>query len=109
MGASGPLGGNCLAVAATEWEICTSADFVANAKTQLAYNLVTGRARSATTEGYILPTTLPDGIYTATRQNVTGLTVTCEHQVCRCTGTNCPTSGPYTSTTTLTTTTSGSS
>merc|ERR1711871_75021 len=94
--ASGPLGGDCLAVSATEWELCTSASFVANSKTQLAYALVTGQAASAARDGYILPTTLPDGNYTATRQAVTGLTVTCEHSdVCSCSGSGCPTIGPY--------------
>lgn len=72
--ASGPLGGDCLAVSTTEWEICTSAALVANSKTQLIYKLVTGQAASAQTEGYILPTTLPDGVYTATMQPVTGVT-----------------------------------
>merc|ERR1711998_23971 len=40
--ASGPLGGNCLAVAQVEWTVCTSAQLVANPKSQLIYRLVTG-------------------------------------------------------------------
>ena len=74
--ASGPLGGDCLAVSPQEWEICKSADLVANPKTQRIYELVAGKSASKAKEGYVLPTTLPDGVYTATRQPVTGVTWT---------------------------------
>ena len=72
--ASGPLGGDCQAVSPVEWEVCASADLVANPKTQLIYNLVAGLSASKATEGYIQPSTLPNGVYTATRQPVTGVT-----------------------------------
>merc|ERR1712216_1111450 len=72
--ASGPLGGDCQAVSPVEWEICASAVLVANPKTQLIYNLVAGLSASKATEGYVQPSTLPNGVYTATRQPVTGVT-----------------------------------
>jgi hypothetical protein len=72
-GASGPLGGDCLAVSPVEWEICTTADLVANPKARKIYELVAGLSPSKAVEGYVLPTTLPDGVYTATRQPVTGV------------------------------------
>jgi hypothetical protein len=36
--------------------------------------LVAGLSPSKAVEGYVLPTTLPDGVYTTTRQPVTGVT-----------------------------------
>ena len=58
--ASGPLGGDCLAVSPTEWEVCRSSDLVANPRTQMIYELVAGLSASKATEGYVLPTALPD-------------------------------------------------
>jgi len=62
--------GNAVGMA-SEWEVCTASALACNSQTAKLHALVTGTAASQQTLGYVLPSVLPDGTYSATTVPIT--------------------------------------